>query len=244
MPAPQEGRARDHAGPAYRHIARQLREHILDGQLAPGERLPNEAELSSSFAVSRSTIREALRELSSQNLLVTTRGVTGGSFVAHPGPEQISGSLEAGLGLLSMRREVSVDTLLEARELLEVPAARLAANRRSDGQLAQLHDAVREERAALRSDFEGHRRFHAAVLDAAGNALLEIMTQPLFSVLRTRFLRDQAPPTFWEQVAQDHGLILACIDTGDGEGAAREMLHHLQRLRDTYLEIDSRRQRP
>ncbi len=240
MPASEEPPAADHAGPAYRHIARRLRELILDGRLAPGERLPNEAELSASFAVSRSTIREALRELSSQNLLVTTRGVTGGSFVAHPEPEQISGSLEAGLGLLSMRREVSVDTLLEARELLEVPAARLAANRRSDEQLAQLHAAVREEHAALRSDFEGHRRFHAAVLDAAGNALLEIMTQPLFSVLRTRFLRDEASPKFWEQVAEDHGLILACIEDGDGEGAAQEMLHHLERLRDTYLEIDSR----
>lgn len=241
MPASEGPPAADPAGPAYRHIARRLRELILDGRLEPGERLPNEAELSASFAVSRSTIREALRELSSQNLLVTTRGVTGGSFVAHPEPEQISGSLEAGLGLLSMRREVSVDTLLEARELLEVPAARLAANRRSDEQLAQLHAAVGEERAALRSDFEGHRRFHAAVLDAAGNTLLEIMTQPLFSVLRTRFLRDEAPPKFWEQVAEDHGLILACIDAGDGEGAAQEMLHHLERLRDTYLEIDSRR---
>lgn len=240
----EESAPADRRGPAYRSIARRLRELILDGRLVPGQRLPNEAELSASFSVSRSTIREALRELSSQNLIVTTRGVTGGSFVAHPDSNQIAGSLEAGLGLLSMTHEVSVDELLEARELLEVPAARLAAHRRSEEQLAQLRAAMREEHAALQTDFEGHRRFHAAVLDAAGNGLLEIMTRPLFSVLRGRFLRDQAPPKFWEQVTEDHGLILARIEAADGNGAAHEMLHHLERLRDTYLEIDARRQGP
>ncbi len=65
-------------GPAYAVLAEHLRNRILSGELQPGARLPGEAELTAEFGVGRSTIREALRSLASQNLITTTRGVTGG----------------------------------------------------------------------------------------------------------------------------------------------------------------------
>lgn len=67
--------------PAYAVLAGHLRSRILSGELQPGERLPGEAELTAEFGVGRSTIREALRSLASQNLIETTRGVTGGASV-------------------------------------------------------------------------------------------------------------------------------------------------------------------
>ena len=81
--------------PAYQVLADALRAKILAGELEPGRKLPIEPELSAQYGVSRSTVREALRVLASQNLIATTRGVSGGSFVAPPNPEQISGYLEA-----------------------------------------------------------------------------------------------------------------------------------------------------
>ena len=224
--------------PAYQQVAAQLREWVLSGDLAPGERLPNESQLSEVFGVSRSTVREALRWLSSQGLITTLRGVTGGSFVAHPQPGEVSEYLEASVGLLSGAQVVSVAELLEARALLEVPAARLAAERHDAEHLRALHDAVEEEDRALDAGFEGHRGVHTAVLDAAGNGLLAIMTTPLFAVLRTRFLRDLAPPAFWKEVCDDHRLLVERIADRDADGAAAAMHAHLDHLRDTYEQID------
>jgi GntR family transcriptional regulator, transcriptional repressor for pyruvate dehydrogenase complex len=226
--------------PAYAQVADQLRSLIVRGKLELGARLPNETELSSMFGVSRSTTREALRVLSSQNLVTTTRGVGGGSFVVHPRPEDISEFLEISIGLLSHSEMLSVADLLEARVLLEVPAARLAAERRTEMDLQVLRETLEKEVDALRRPpaFEDHRRFHQAIQRASGNPLLEIMTRPVFTVLRTRFLRDQAPRRFWRRVAEDHRGILERIEAGDQEGAARAMREHIGRLAGTYERID------
>ena len=228
------------AKPAYRQVADQLRALVLQGALAPGERLPNESELSEMFGVGRSTVREALRVLSSQNMVVTSRGTSGGSFVAHPDPGKVSEFLEASLGLLSGAEALSVDELLEARELLEVPAARLAARRRGDAHLGALRAAVAEDREAAG---RGHRseanlRFHQRLLEAAGNRLLGMMTAPVFTVLQARFQREAAPQQFWSQIAADHARILERVEEGDPDGAAGLMLAHLEHLRPTYQQLD------
>lgn len=228
--------------PAYRQVADQLRSLILTGELQPGSRLPNETDLAALFGVSRSTIREALRVLSSQGMLTTTRGVGGGSFIAHPEPEQITRFLEASLGLLSGADEVGVRELLEVREMLEVPAAGLAAARRRQEDLEVLGQLLEQERAAhpANDGYEEHRRFHQAILDLSGNALLPVLTRPLFVTLRTRFLRDQAPATFWVDVEHDHEAIYERIAAGDAEGAMKAMQKHLASLARTYELIDRR----
>ena len=82
---------------AYRQVADQLRALIVTGQIRPGERLPSEASLANLFGVSRGTVREALRELSAQALVETSRGAAGGSFVTQPDPESVSEFLESPL---------------------------------------------------------------------------------------------------------------------------------------------------
>src|SRR5918998_6142087 len=99
--------------PAYQVLADELREDITSGRLRPGERLPPEPELCVRTGVSRSTVREALRLLSSQHLIVTTRGVTGGSFVAPPEAQQPSDALSTGLTLLTNVAGVGFADLLE-----------------------------------------------------------------------------------------------------------------------------------
>src|SRR5829696_7791978 len=104
-----------------------LRARILTRELRPGDRLPIEPDLAEQYGVSRSTVREALRVLASQGLVSTSRGVQGGSFISCPEPAQISEYLHASLGLLAESKNITVDALLEARDVLEVPAAGLAA---------------------------------------------------------------------------------------------------------------------
>lgn len=225
--------------PAYRQVAEQLHELILKGTLAAGERLPAEGEMASQFGVSRSTIREALRGLSSQRLVYTTRGVNGGTFVAEPSSEHLQSYLETTLGLLSGADVVSVDEILEARELFEVPAARFAAVRRDEDQLTRLKATlVSGEDVDLARDFEGHKEFHFAILKASGNQLLEVIARPVFSVLATRFARDRESPEFRAAVVGDHQDIFDAIAAGDAEAAARLMHTHLERLRPMYERVD------
>ena len=120
--------------PAYQQVADRIREAILDGRIAPGERLPVEMDLTQLFGVSRSTVREALRTLSSLNLVTTSRGITGGTYVSHPDPDAVSQYLEVCIGLMSDANVVSVTELTETRKLLEVRARRLSHRRRVPGQ--------------------------------------------------------------------------------------------------------------
>ena len=225
--------------PAYRQVADQLQELILTGTLAVGERLPAEGAMAVQFGVSRSTIREALRGLSSQSFVYTTRGVSGGTFVAEPSSEHVQAYLETTIGLLSGADVVSVAEILEARELFEVPAARLAAVRRDDHDLARLEVTLASgDEIDLDDDFEGHRDFHCAILKASGNQLLDVIARPVFSVLAARFVRDRASSEFWTAVEADHQDIFDAITAGDAEASARLMHTHLERLRPMYERFD------
>ena len=113
---------------SYRRLADHLRTAILSGEFGPGERLPIEAELAAQFGVGRSTAREALRLLTSEGIVVTQRGATGGTFVGHPDPSIISERLESTLMLLSLTERVTVEHLVATREALEIPATRAAAS--------------------------------------------------------------------------------------------------------------------
>jgi len=120
----------------------RLREQILEGVLEEGLRLPKETVLAEDFGVSRATIREALRLLTAQNLIRTAKGAGGGSFVTVPSVDHISESLRSGIGLLATADDLTLEELLETRELLEVPAARLAARRRSEDDLVLLQASI------------------------------------------------------------------------------------------------------
>lgn len=220
--------------PAYQRVADTLLDDLRSGTLKPGDQLANEAELGARFDVSRSTVREALRALSSQNLVVTSRGASGGTFMAEPDAALVSDNFSAGLHFLSLGSELTVSDLLEARELMEVPAIRLAATRRTAGQLEELRETIEGPAVGERSF-----RFHTLLLEMAANPLLLVMTRPVFEVLRNRFLRIRAPAEFWCDVEHDHSDILAAIEAGDPEAAAAEMTLHLRRLRKTYMAIDT-----
>jgi GntR family transcriptional regulator, transcriptional repressor for pyruvate dehydrogenase complex len=225
--------------PAYEELADVLRAQILSGDLQPGDRLPVEPELSARFGVSRSTVREALRVLSSQNLVTTTRGVAGGSFVVHPNVEQIASSLEVGLGLLAVTADLTVSQLLEVRDLVEVPAAGLAAERADSAQLDELRGTLLDPRVAEPGEMHAcNHRFHTLLVEAADNPLLTVVARPIFGVLTTRFVRGDADDTFWDGVVHDHREVLLAVESGDPEAAREAMRSHLARLRRPYEAID------
>jgi GntR family transcriptional regulator, transcriptional repressor for pyruvate dehydrogenase complex len=225
--------------PAYTQVAEQLRHLIIGGDVAPGDRLPVETDLATMFGVSRSTVREALRSLASENLVVTKRGVNGGTFVAEPSTDSLSSYMETSLGLLAGTADISVGELLEVRSFIEIPAVEQAAVRRTPEQLAFLKSCLHSHHGPLADhNFEGNRDFHVAIVEASGNRLLCVVANPIFTVLRTRFLRDRAPRDFWECVNTDHQEIYTAIERQDPQAAGDLMREHLSRLRETYEQID------
>jgi GntR family transcriptional regulator, transcriptional repressor for pyruvate dehydrogenase complex len=214
--------------PAYQLLADELRAEITSGRLQPGERLPPEPELCVRTGVSRSTVREALRLLASQHLIVTTRGVTGGSFVAHPDAEQLSEALSTGLTLLTNSAGVGLADLLELRRAVEVPAAGLAAARRTDAHLAEvaaaLFDPALDDVDVM---LQAHTLFHSAVAKATGNPLFELVTRPLYHVSYGEELVENLPDGYWERIDTDHRDLLECLRRADPEAATAAARRHL-----------------
>jgi len=217
---------------AYEQVADQLRQLIVTGALAPGERLPNETLLAREFGVSRATVREALRVLAAQNLLRTAKGAGGGSYVTLPTVDHISEFLQSNINLLTDSRDVTLEELIEARKLLEVPAARLAAARRAEADLERLRETIPGEPLALNTQqqFVYNKGWHSALVECCGNTLLYIAAQPVFSALQTNLARSALGRRFHREINEHHRLITDAVEAGDAETAAGEMERHLDFL--------------
>lgn len=223
--------------PAYQMLADELRAEITSGRLQPGERLPPEPELCVKTGVSRSTVREALRLLASQHLIVTTRGVTGGSFVAHPDAQQLGDGLATGFTLLANSPAVGLADLLELRRALEVPAAGLAAARRTEENLKEIRGALFDP---LRDDLEtimlAHAAFHLAVAKASGNPLFELVVRPLYQAKYGEAVTESLPDGYWVRIDEDHRRLIDHICAGDSDAATLEAARHL----DYVVEVAAR----
>jgi DNA-binding FadR family transcriptional regulator len=204
--------------------------------LRQGARLPNEVVLAEQFGVSRATVREALRLLAAHNLIRTAKGAGGGSYVTVPSAEHLSESLLSGLGLLAAAEDVTLEELLEARELLEVPAAEIAARRRTTEHVERLRAAIPGEplRLGTQEQFVYNADFHSIVIEACGNTLLTIAAQPIFTVLQTHLARSRLGRSFHRAINQHHREIVGAIDAGDESGARGQMYEHLEFLRPYY----------
>ena len=220
---------------AYEQVADQLRELIVRGELRPGDRLPVESALARDFGVSRATVREALRLLTAQSLVRTEKGSAGGSYVTLPTAATISSLVHANVGLLAETRTVTLEELLEARELVEVPAAR-PARRRSAEDLERLRTTVPGDGVDLSTleEFAHNAEFHSCLLGASHNTLLVVSAQPIFSVLQTHLARSALGRRFHRSIHEHHHRILAAVDAGDADLAAAEMHEHLAFLRPYY----------
>jgi DNA-binding FadR family transcriptional regulator len=214
-------------------VALQLRDMIVSGVLPDGTRLPTELELARQSGVSRATIREALQMLASEGLTVSRRGVKGGTFVTLPSPDDVMDTLRFGVTLLSNTNGLTIEHLLETRELLEVPAAGLAAQRRTEEDLERLRAAipVAPEREPMGQGLSKGTSFHTLVLRATHNPLLSIATQPVHHVLTARLTPQALIPELVTEINRHHAHIADAIERQDAAEARRLMQEHLDWLR-------------
>ena len=146
----------------YEQIAQQLYEHISEGGLQPGDRLPPERELAARLRVSRASLAQALVALEVLGVIDVRHG-DGAVVMEHSSDRQVVAALRA--------HHDRLPDVLEARAALEVKLASLAAARRTDADLMAIDatlDAMEQDVAAGGRGVDGDERFHAAVT-AAGS---------------------------------------------------------------------------
>jgi DNA-binding FadR family transcriptional regulator len=139
---------------------------------------------------------------------------------------------------MSATESLSAREIVEARELIEVPCARFAAERATAEQVVELRAAAQRESdpdlEILR--LEGHTTFHSLIVQSAGNRLLGMMAEPNFQVL-ARLRRLRMPKAWWSEVDADHVIIAEHVAEGRGSQAAEAMQLHLEKLRELYLPV-------
>jgi len=211
-------------GATVDYVMQHLREGIVEGRYAPGQRLI-EADLTRELGVSRGPLREALRRLSADNLLeiVPNRG--------------------AVVRRLSMREMLE---LFSIRIALESHAAREATQRLADPEVRTRFEAdiqpiwMERPRLADASYIDENRSFHQAIIRATGNERLMALTiQMQLTLLMFQLNGALTPDSIATSVIEHRAIATAMLD-GDPEAAATHARTHLERARDLTRNMPSK----
>jgi len=233
------------AGKTYELIIEHIRGEISSRKLRPGDRLPPETNLARSLGVSRPTVREALKVLEWQNVLRSSTGPTGGTFVAAIDGAGVAEYLKDSISLLLDVDELTLEELWEVREVTDVPAAELAAVRRTEQDMFVIEKTVvmdeLKEGVSIVSDIT----FHRAIAEASKNRMLSLFAGSIHMTLRTLAERyvisEVALPEVKRISQQQHRLIYEAVSDQDGVLAAARMREHLQLSYGVYEQAMPRR---
>ena len=210
--------------PIFASTAARIRELAEQRGLEAGDRLPGERELARQLGVSRTSLREALTALRIEGLIEVQHG--NGIYLLHSPADTIP-----PISPELVSRHPRLPSLGEVRNTLEALAAELAARRRDDADLARMVEAVRAMDGAIvagEAGTEGDRMFHAAVLGAARNPVLDELLGSLAEgaaqIAAASLRRAGQPP----RSLAAHRLILDAIIVRDCELARQLMREHLE----------------
>jgi DNA-binding FadR family transcriptional regulator len=208
-------------------VARDIADGVFSRNLGPGARLPSERVMLDRFGVSRGTLREALRILEMQGLIVVRAGPGGGPVVASMTPEDFN--RVASLHYRSAG--ATVRELWKARVDIEPVLARLAAEQLTPEATQELTDLLERSRhTTIDNDAEyisSGSTFHRVIAYASGNPILDLIARSLGEM--TAYLESGAlfPPEAREKVHKDHQAIAKAILAGNAKRAERLMREHM-----------------
>ena len=214
-------------GATTKATAQLLLEMIEELGLQPGDRLPVERDLAVRLDVSRSTVREAIRTLSSMGVLTARQG--SGTYVT----DLSTSRLAAPLQIAVERNATSASQLMDVRGMLEVGATELAATRATPKDIKRL----RRLAAAITRDQDGARNlaadraFHSAIHELSGNELLVALINPIWELAASMRERIMEGEDVLGRTLDAHDAIIAALETGDPVVAGAAMRAHIEDIR-------------
>lgn len=194
----------------------------------PGEKLPNELDLSHELGVSRATLREAIRELVTQEVLEVRRGR--GTFVSG----RVQEIEDFGFSALEQVKGQLRD-LFELRAIVEPQAAALACLRAGQEELEDILRRGREVEASIRAGTDRTRadmEFHAAIVRATHNEFLMRLLPMIGQAVETAVASSGQGVQLAEYTLQDHALLMEFFARRDAEGARCAMSIHMRHAMD------------
>ncbi|QTJ40993.1 FadR family transcriptional regulator [Dolosigranulum pigrum] len=211
--------------------ADKILDYIIENNLSTGDKLPNEYNLAEDLSVSRSTIREAIRALTSKNVLEVKRGL--GTFVSEK-----RGVSEDPLGfsLLNNTHKL-IEDLFELRFLLEPRMAELAAinaNKEDIYELKEIKKRIESEVEKRGSKhFELDIKFHSLIAEASGNLamiqIVPIINQSIWLYNSNSYTSNKIK----KEMIISHEEILEAIVLKKPESAYKAMEKHINTVRDS-----------
>lgn len=212
--------------PAYQAVFSELQRYIMSGTLKPGDPLPTETDLAERFEVNRSTVREGIRQLETEGLVV--RESRKRLVVSVPS----SGDLAPRVTRAMVMNQVTFQELVNVAMALEPLAAEMAARFATKEEIAALDANVEELKQALEvggDTVEVDLRFHSLLAECTHNRVLFLSREPVslllfrsFEVIRPRIAQAS------ERNLAAHQHIVEMVKAGDAPGARLWMERHLQ----------------
>ena len=214
-------------------VAFAIARDIAEDGLQYGDRLPLEAEMVEQFAVSRESVREALRLLETQGIVSIRRGPGGGPLVG----KASSINLARTLTLYFQVAGATYDELLAAWRLLEPLAAELAAHNADRARVAEAFTAhtTRFDDAGCVDRYQQHSNgLHFSVIELSANRVLSLVVGAITDIIRTHVIPLVDPFELRQVIDDDHAAVAEAVLAGDGPGAAAAMRDHIEHLDPFY----------
>lgn len=206
---------------------------VAERKLAPGDKLPNELELSRELGVSRATLREAIQALTMQGVLEVRRGR--GTFVSR----QVGEVEDFGFGTLDGVRGKLRD-LFELRAMFEPRVAALACARASGEERMEILELGRQTEACIREGrdrTQADRDFHAAIVRATHNEFMMRLLPIIGQAVETAIVSGEHAEKLAQDTLRDHALLMEFFEKRDPAGAEHAMaIHMLHAMEEMGLE--------
>tara|TARA_R110002167_G_scaffold29013_9_gene97009 strand:+ start:2589 stop:3344 length:756 start_codon:yes stop_codon:yes gene_type:complete len=229
--------------PISHAIAHRLEQLILEGSLAPEQKIPSERQLAAKLGVSRTIIREALHELQGRGVIETRHGK--GSFVADIVAEP---NQESPLMQLFFGHSRTLYDLFEVREQLEGQTAGLAAQRASDKDQYQITRAFEAMEAANPlTNAELDHAFHRSIAEASHNPVLVHVLNSLQSLMlhsvQASVLNLSHRKSFKQQIDKHHRQIFNAVISRQAQWAEKAAMAHVRHVSDSLRQIELQEKR-
>jgi GntR family transcriptional repressor for pyruvate dehydrogenase complex len=215
---------------AYEDIVQQIQTLIEDGKLKRNDLLPSERDLSETFRVSRTTVREAIRTLESMKLLQSRQG--DGTYVLASSEESLIHPLAAAL----FNEKDDIRDIFYIRKIIEPHVAELAAENATAKEIEELERILRqqEESSGQRDKIiETDSAFHNFMVKATANRVMERLIVVLIDLsmqAREKYLTEDESDERAKKSLEGHHRVLSAIKKGDGDAARKSMLQHIEEI--------------
>jgi GntR family transcriptional repressor for pyruvate dehydrogenase complex len=210
-------------------IIEQIRDQIASGQLKYGDKLPSERQLSETFGVSRTYVRESIRKLEFYGILKTYP--QNGTYVADSGIDAIEGLITNVLKVGSR----DFFSLVETRLIIEVNSVKLCAVRRSEKSLTEIEKAVlnfEDEVNRNNNSYEADLAFHTAIARGSNNRILKSLLEIIIPDIISSYTEYRMCSSSREldKTVKEHRALLEAIRRQDPNEAAELMNKHLENV--------------